>query len=65
MQGYGPIGLLMIAALRTYGVNNIIALDSNPSRLAMARMLGTDEVINSKDYTDIEEIAEKVKELTK
>ena len=40
VQGCGPIGLLMIAVLRTYGINNIIAIDGNPSRLAMARTLG-------------------------
>lgn len=65
VQGCGPIGLLMIAVLRAYGVNNIIALDGNPSRLEMARSLGADELINYKDYTGVDEIAEKVKSLTK
>lgn len=65
VQGCGPIGLLMVAVLRTYGVNNIIALDGNPSRLAMARSLGADELINYKDYSGIDEIAAKVKAMTK
>lgn len=65
VQGCGPIGLLMIAVLRTAGVNNIIALDGNPSRLETARRLGADEIINYKEYSGIDEIAEKVHSLTK
>ena len=65
VQGCGPIGLLMIAVLRTAGVNNIIALDGNPSRLETARRLGADELINYKEYSGIDEIAEKVNSLTK
>lgn len=65
VQGCGPIGLLMIAVLRTHGVNNIIALDGNPSRLEMAKSLGADETINYKEYAGIDEIADKVKRLTK
>lgn len=65
VQGCGPIGLLMVAVLRTAGVNNIIALDGNPSRLEMARRLGADEIINYKEYSGIDEIAKKVMSLTK
>jgi L-iditol 2-dehydrogenase len=65
VQGCGPIGLLMIAVLRTHGVNNIIALDGNPGRLETARRMGADELINYKEYSGIEEIAEKVRSLTK
>ena len=65
VQGCGPIGLLMIAVLRTYGTNNIIAIDGNASRLAMARTLGADEVINYKDYSGSDDIAAKVESLTK
>lgn len=65
VQGCGPIGLLMIAVLRTHGVNNIIALDGNPSRLEMARRLGADDIINYKEFSGIDEIAEKVKGMTK
>jgi L-iditol 2-dehydrogenase len=55
----------MIAVLRTAGVNNIIALDGNPSRLETARRLGADEIINYKEYSGIDEIAAKVQSLTK
>jgi L-iditol 2-dehydrogenase len=51
VQGCGPIGLLMIAVLRTYGTNNIIAIDGDVSRLTLARTLGADELINYKDYS--------------
>lgn len=65
VQGCGPIGLLMIAVLRTAGVNNIIALDGNPGRLEIARRMGADELINYKEYSGIDEIEAKVKSLTK
>jgi L-iditol 2-dehydrogenase len=65
VQGCGPIGLLMVAVLRTYGVNNIIAIDGNPGRLAMARSLGADDLINYKDYSGIDEVAAQVASLTK
>ena len=65
VQGCGPIGLLMIAVLRAHGVNNIIALDGNPSRLQIARRLGADELINYKEYSGLDEIAARVQGLTK
>ncbi|MGE9270689.1 MAG: zinc-dependent alcohol dehydrogenase [Verrucomicrobiales bacterium] len=65
VQGCGPIGLLMIAVLRTAGINNIIALDGNPDRLELARSLGADELINYKDFAGIEDLAARVESLTK
>ena len=65
VQGCGPIGLLMIAVLRTYGINNIIAIDGNRARLAMAEKLGADIALNYKDFAGIEDLASKVNELTK
>ncbi|MFT3990312.1 MAG: zinc-binding dehydrogenase [Luteolibacter sp.] len=40
VQGCGPIGLMMIATLYAYGVENIIAVDSVEARLEMARTMG-------------------------
>lgn len=40
VQGCGPIGLMMIATLHAFGVSNIIAIDSVPLRLEMARSMG-------------------------
>lgn len=65
VQGCGPIGLMMIAALRTYGINNIIAIDGNPDRLAIAQTMGADEVLNYKDYDGIDALAEAVNRITK
>lgn len=65
VQGCGPIGLLMIAVLRTYGTNNIIAIDGNAGRLEMAQTLGADEIVNYKDFSGIDELAGKVQSLTK
>ncbi|NWK55554.1 zinc-binding dehydrogenase [Verrucomicrobiaceae bacterium N1E253] len=65
VQGCGPIGLLMIAVLRTHGINNIIALDGNNDRLEMAKSFGADHVINYKDYPDANAVAEAVGDLTK
>lgn len=40
VQGCGPIGLLQIATLRTLGIETIIAVDGNDSRLELAREMG-------------------------
>lgn len=65
VQGCGPIGLLMIAVLRTYGINNIIAIDGNNDRLAMAARMGADVGLNFTDYAGIDDLAAKVNSLTK
>ncbi|MCP5534906.1 MAG: zinc-binding dehydrogenase [Akkermansiaceae bacterium] len=65
VQGCGPIGLLMIAVLRTYGVNNIIAVDGNDERLAMARTFGADHTLNFTHYPDLNGLVKEVQKLTK
>lgn len=65
VQGCGPIGLLMIAVLRTYGINNIIAIDGNPSRLALAREMGADETLNYRDFEGMDSLGAAVCALTK
>lgn len=65
VQGCGPIGLLMIAVIRTYGVNNIIAIDGDRNRLAMAEKMGADYTINYKDYINLDQLVGAVKEITK
>jgi len=65
VQGCGPIGLMMIACLRTCGVNNIIALDGNDSRLEMARRLGADHTLNYKLFAGVDDLAGAVMGLTK
>ena len=46
--GSGMIGLLVIQALRLAGCGHLIAIDVDDARLAMARQLGADETLNSK-----------------
>lgn len=65
VQGCGPIGLMMIACLRTYGVNTIIAVDGNDDRLEMAKSLGADHSLNYKHYAGIEDLTSAVNDLTK
>ncbi|MCC6423111.1 MAG: zinc-binding dehydrogenase [Phycisphaerales bacterium] len=65
VQGCGPIGQLMIAAVRSAGVNNIIAIDGSPARLAMAKRMGADHLLNFKELGGNEGVVEAVNSLTK
>jgi threonine dehydrogenase-like Zn-dependent dehydrogenase len=56
----GPIGLCATAGARLRGAGLVIAVDSNPKRLEMAKTMGADVVI---DFTQEDPIA-KVKSLT-
>jgi len=64
VQGCGPIGLLLIAVLRTMGINNIIAVDGEDKRLDFARDLGATETINIKRYSGAESVLEAIKTAT-
>ncbi len=46
VQGCGPIGLMMIATLYAAGFGNIIAVDSVPQRLAMAKRMGAVDTLD-------------------
>ena len=65
VQGCGPIGLLMIAVIRTAGVNNIIAIDGNKDRLETAKLMGADYTLNFRDYPTRDGLVEAVNDLTK
>ena len=52
----GPIGLCATAGARLRGASRIIAVDTLPERLAMARRLGADHVIDFKQTDPVEEI---------
>jgi len=56
----GPIGLCATAGAKLMGASLIIGVDSNESRLAMARRMGADVVLN---YREVDVVAE-VKRLT-
>src|SRR5262245_4192903 len=47
--GSGMIGVLVIQVLREKGCRNIIALDVDDEKLALARRVGATEVVNGRD----------------
>lgn len=61
VQGCGPIGLLCIAVLRTLGVENIVAVDGQDSRLEFAKLMGATNTVNFKNFQGIEALSEGVK----
>lgn len=64
IQGAGPIGLSIIAVLKTLGVQNIIAIDGQDSRLELAKELGATEVLNFTKFAGTEGLVEAVQALT-
>ncbi|MBQ9592813.1 MAG: zinc-binding dehydrogenase, partial [Lachnospiraceae bacterium] len=60
VMGCGTIGVLAVLILKGLGVENIIAVDIEPRRLALAKESGATLVINSRT----EPLAEIVKEAT-
>ena len=54
----GPIGLCATAGAKLLGATRIIAVDRVPERLAMARRLGADDVLNPDDGDPVEAILE-------
>jgi L-iditol 2-dehydrogenase len=65
VQGCGPIGLMLIAIVRTAGVNNIIAIDGEVARLNLARQMGADHTINFREMHSPDEMIAAVKGFTK
>ncbi|MFM2241242.1 MAG: hypothetical protein RLZ97_97 [Verrucomicrobiota bacterium] len=65
VQGCGPIGLMLVAIIRTAGVNNIIAIDGNPGRLELARKMGADHTLNFRDLPTREAMQSAVLDVTK
>ena len=52
----GPIGLCATAGAKLCGAATIIAVDSVPARIAMARWLGADQVVDFRAVDPVEEI---------
>ena len=65
VQGCGPIGLLMLAAVRASGTQHIVALDGDEGRLDMARRMGAETVINYKAHTGPDGVAKAVRDATR
>jgi threonine dehydrogenase-like Zn-dependent dehydrogenase len=62
VQGCGRIGFLLFAVVRTLGVENIVAVDGDEKRLALARDMGANKTVNFKNYRDTNVLIEAVKE---
>ena len=61
--GAGPIGLLALQAARALGAMYIAVMDKNTERLALAKQLGADEILNVADITP-EELPDRARALT-
>ena len=64
IQGCGPIGLMVMAVLRTMGIENMIALDGNDNRLEIARTLGAAHCFNFTKYSDPAKLLDDIKAAT-
>ena len=64
VQGCGPIGLMVIAALNTLGVKNIVALDGVDSRLKTASDMGAKYTVNFKKINTLESRLDYIQGLT-
>ena len=58
--GTGMIGLLTLQAARAAGASQVIAVDLNEKRLAVARELGADQTLNAEN----EDVPTKIREFT-
>lgn len=56
--GVGPIGLMAIAVAKACGSGTIMAVDINPYRLEMAKTMGADVIVNSKEVNSVQAIRE-------
>ena len=52
----GPIGLCAVAGAKLMGATTIIGVDTVPERLAMAKRLGADILVDFKDGSPVEQI---------
>lgn len=59
--GLGTVGLTAVMAAKYLGVKQIIAIDIQPSKFAVAKEVGATETVNSRDVPDI---VKHIKELT-
>ncbi len=60
VQGCGPIGLVLLTVLRTMGIENIVAIDGDSKRLAMAKKIGAKYTYNFKDFSSFDAMKEDV-----
>lgn len=54
--GLGPIGLLAVEWVKLLGAGKVVAIDIFPEKLAVARELGADYVINGREEDPVEKV---------
>ena len=64
VQGCGPIGLMVMAVLRTLGIENIIAVDGNDNRLEFAKRFGATHTFNFMNYKSFDDQLADIKAVT-
>ncbi len=64
IQGCGGLGVYACAIAKERGAEMVIAIDSIPERLELARQMGADEVIDISEITDSRARINAVKDLT-
>jgi len=60
ITGCGPIGLMAIAAAKTYGAETVVATEVNPLRASLARKMGADAVLDPTEAPG--QLADRVRE---
>ncbi|MCI7643442.1 MAG: zinc-binding dehydrogenase [Lentisphaeria bacterium] len=64
VQGSGPIGLMVLAVLRTLGIENLTVIDGNDSRLEWAKRFGATNTFNFTKYASFGDMLKEVKDVT-
>lgn len=64
IQGAGGLGVYATAVARDRGADRVIVIDGIEDRLALAKAMGADRVIDMRELTTADERVEAVKELT-
>lgn len=57
--GAGPMGCLLLQAVRFAGASTVVAVDREPYRLAMAAELGATQVVDAADQATLARLAER------
>jgi threonine 3-dehydrogenase len=58
VTGCGPIGLMAIAVARACGCSTLFATEVNPHRIALAKRMGADEVLNPEETDAVRRVRE-------
>ncbi len=64
IQGTGPIGLMVLAVLRTMGIETLIAVDGNDNRLELAKKFGATHIFNFTKYASFDDMLAEIKKVT-